>query len=42
MKSKEGPVWPLVLAIIAIYIIAALVEPCDGDCVYPEVSDVSR
>ena len=27
---KRPAVWPIVLFIIAIYLLAALVEPCDG------------
>jgi len=35
---KRQPVWPLIVALVAVYLIAAAIEPCDGySC---EVSDV--
>lgn len=27
---KKQPVWPAVVLIILVYLIAAIVEPCDG------------
>ena len=37
-ESSRGPVWPLILAIIAIYVLAALIDPCDGGCTYDDVT----
>jgi hypothetical protein len=42
MESEKGPVWPIILGIVLIYIVAALVEPCDGGCIHDEVTHVSR
>ena len=41
-RSDRGPVWPLILAIVAIYLLAALVDPCDGGCTYDEVQHGQR
>jgi hypothetical protein len=37
---KRQPVWPLIVALIAVYLIAAAIEPCDGHSCDAEVSDV--
>lgn len=36
-EHSRGPVWPLILAIVLIYVLAAAVDPCDGGCTYDEV-----
>jgi hypothetical protein len=36
-QESRGPVWPLILAIIAIYVLAALVDPCDGGCAFGDM-----
>lgn len=35
-QESRGPVWPIVLALILLYVIAALIEPCDGACTLEE------
>jgi hypothetical protein len=39
MKRDSEFTWVLVLAIVAIYLAAALVEPCDGHSCDAEVID---
>jgi hypothetical protein len=36
--SDRGPIWPLILALVAIYLLAALIDPCDGGCTYDDVT----
>jgi len=33
MERDKGPVWPLILAIVLIYLLAAIIDPCDSGCV---------
>lgn len=42
MESDKGRIWPIIIGIILIYLLAALVDPCDGGCIHDEVPDVSR
>lgn len=35
-RSDLGPVWPIVLALVLLYVIAAFIEPCDGACTLEE------
>jgi hypothetical protein len=41
-QENRGPVWPIIVLIIAIYLLAALVDPCDGGCSYDEVQHGQR
>lgn len=41
-QENRGPVWPIIVLIIAIYLLAALVDPCDNGCTYAEVQDGQR
>lgn len=41
-QENRGPVWPIIVLIIAIYLLAALVDPCDNGCTYDEVRHGQR
>jgi hypothetical protein len=38
-QQDRGPVWPIILAIVLIYLVAAAIEPCDGHSCAGEVRD---
>ncbi len=37
---KKQSVWPAILIIVLVYVIAAIVEPCDGHSCDAEVANV--
>jgi hypothetical protein len=40
--NKRPSLWPVILIIIAVYLLAALVEPCDGHSCDAEVTHGTR
>lgn len=38
MSTRKNSVWPLVAAIVAVLLIAAMIEPCDGHSCANEVT----